>query len=97
MLSKTDKNAIREAASKYRANRVFFFDKNIEPFERNNNIDIAVEGIDPKLFFKFYGDVLFNVSKPIDIIDASHANKYSHTISEKGVVIYDKSSPEIWC
>jgi hypothetical protein len=96
MLTKIDKDAIRKTASKYCANRVFFFDTNTKAAssEKNDNIDLAVEGIDPKQFFKFYGDLMFQVSKPIDIIDMSHANKYSHTTSEQGVVIYDKFSSE---
>jgi len=94
MLTQTDKDAIRNTASKYSANRVFLFNADRKPCETNDNIGIAVEGIDPKNFFKFYGDLLFNVSKPFDIVDTLYINKYFHTVPEKGMVIYDKSSPE---
>jgi len=56
--------------------------------KRSNDIDIAVEGISPKEFFKYYGDLLLHLSKPIDIIDLDGSSKFINLIKQEGKLIY---------
>jgi predicted nucleotidyltransferase len=73
MISKKDKNAISQLAKKYRASQVLLFGSALTK-NKFNDIDLAVKGIKPELFFKFYGELLFKVSKPVDLIDLNADN-----------------------
>ena len=54
----------------------------------SNDIDLAVEGIRPEIFFKFYGELLRSLSKPVDLVDLSRKSLFNRIIEERGVKIY---------
>jgi len=54
-----------------------------------NDIDLAVKGIKPELFFKFYGELLRNLTKPVDLIDLSEKSLFNQIIEETAVKIYE--------
>ena len=91
MLSDQDKAAIIQTASQYNARRVLLFGSGANPRSESRDIDIAVEGVHPKKFFEFYGDMIFRVSKPVDIVDLDQKNRFTKIIRKEGIVIYDKS------
>ena len=55
------------------------------------DIDIAVEGIKPALFFDFYSKLFFNLTKPVDIINLDYKSSFNRLIEEDGVKIYEAS------
>ena len=59
MLSERDRLSIVELAEKYHAKRVLLFGSSAQPNREARDIDIAVEGIPPGEFFRFYGDLIF--------------------------------------
>ena len=75
MISEADKKTIRDIAKKYHIKRVLLFGSCLCPDKESNDIDIAIEGIPPLNFYKFYGDLLFALPKPVDIIDFSNNSK----------------------
>jgi len=88
MITDTDKKTIREISKKYLAKRVLLFGSSLNPIKESRDIDIAVEGIPPEDFFKYYGDLLLKLSKPIDVIDLSVTSKFVKLIEQEGVVLY---------
>ena len=88
MVSETDKNTIREISKKYHAHRVLLFGSNLDPAKESNDIDIAVEGIAPKDYFKFYGDLLLSLSKSVDVVDLSQKSKFIDLVEKEGEVLY---------
>ncbi|GAG78954.1 unnamed protein product, partial [marine sediment metagenome] len=52
------------------------------------DIDLAVKGIMPKLFFKFYGELMRNLSKPVDLVDLSKKSLFNQIVEGKGIKIY---------
>lgn len=88
MISDIDKTSIQIISKKYHAKRVLLFGSSILPEKENRDIDIAVEGISPKDFYRFYGDLLFSLSKPVDVIDLSDDSKFIQMIRREGVVLY---------
>ena len=56
MIADADKKIIRDISKQYHAKRVLLFGSSIDPTKESHDIDIAVEGIPPKDFFKYYGD-----------------------------------------
>jgi len=55
--------------------------------------DFAVRDIPPGNFFLFYGELLRNLSKNVDLIDlAGMATKFKNILMREGKLIYDKSA-----
>ena len=88
MITDDDKVTIREISKRYHATRVLLFGSSILPEKESHDIDIAVEGIAPKDFFRFYGELLFSLSKPVDVIDLSGSSKFIQMIRRDGILIY---------
>ena len=88
MLSEKDRSSIVELAIKYHAKRVVLFGSSAQPNLQGRDIDIAVDGIPPEEFFKFYGDLIFSLSKPVDVVDLSQENEFTTLIRKEGIVLY---------
>lgn len=88
MISDSDKKKIQELSRKYHVKKVLLFGSSLDNSRESRDIDIAVEGISPKDFFKFYGDLLFKLSKPVDVVDLSGSSKFIQLIQSDGVLIY---------
>ena len=88
MLAENDKKIIREISKKYHAKRVLLFGSNLDTGKESRDIDIAVEGISPADFFRYYGELLFALSKPVDVIDLSGTSKFISLIKQEGMLIY---------
>jgi len=87
MLTSDEKKIILECAKKYKVSSVFLFGSSIEKKEYND-IDIGIKGIDPKLFFKFYAELIKNLSKNVDLIDISKKSKFTELVEKEGEKIY---------
>jgi len=88
MLSEKDKKIIHELSAKYHVKRVLLFGSSADPVKEGRDIDLAIEGIDPRDFFDYYGDLMLRLSKPIDLIDLSEASKFVALVKRDGVSIY---------
>ena len=90
MISEQDKAIIVDIARQYDVSGVLLFGSSAETDKEANDIDLAVEGIVPEKFFSFYGDLLFAVSKPVDLIDLSKDTKFNRLIYRDGIRLYGK-------
>ena len=88
MITKKDKMTIIRFAKKYKVSSVYLFGSSLDASSNANDIDIAVKGIVPRRFFKFYGELLRNLSKPVDVVDLSDKSLFNEIVREKGVKIY---------
>ena len=88
MIAESDKQKIREISEKYHVKRVLLFGSCLDATRESRDIDIAVEGISPEDFFKYYGDLMLKLSKPIDVIDLSERSKFTKLIRQEGVLLY---------
>ncbi len=91
MISESDRTAIVQTASQYGVHRILLFGSSLKPHLESADIDIAVEGIPAELFFKFYGELMFKLSKPLDVVDLSLDNSFTRIVKEEGVILYDES------
>ena len=89
MITDDDKRKIKEISKKYHIKRVFLFGSSLDAKRESRDIDIAIEGISPKKFFRYYGDLLFALSKSVDLVELSGASKIKQLIKKEGVLIYD--------
>lgn len=88
MITDTDKKIIEELARKYHAKRVVLFGSSLSPSRECRDIDIGVEGIEEKDFYTFYGELLFALSKPVDVIDLSKRTRFIELILREGIPLY---------
>ena len=88
MITAAEKKIIKNISKKYHIKRVLLFGSCLLPDRENTDIDIAVEGISPVDFFKFYGDLLFALPKPVDVIDLTRTSKFIQIIQKEGVPLY---------
>ena len=88
MISEQDKATIVDIARRYSVEGVLVFGSSADPKRQANDIDLAVEGIAPERFFSFYGELLFGLSKPVDLIDLSNDTKFNKLIHREGVRLY---------
>jgi hypothetical protein len=48
-----------------------------------------VEGLPAERFFDFYGELLFSVSKPVDLVDLSQDTRFTRLVRAEGIPLYD--------
>jgi predicted nucleotidyltransferase len=87
MISVQEKAVIRKLARRYKAERIFLFGSSLLS-KKGRDIDLAVEGLPAKNFFQFYGDLLFNLPRPVDLIDLSKDSRFTRLIRQEGRAIY---------
>lgn len=88
MLNESDKNTIIRCAKKYEVTAVYLFGSTQDLGAQARDIDLGVKGIKPNLFFKFYGELLRHLSKPVDLVDLSQKNLFNDLVEERGLKIY---------
>jgi predicted nucleotidyltransferase len=88
MIADKDRQIIEEIAAKYGAKRVLLFGSNLFPDKESRDFDIGVEGVEEKDFFTFYGELLFALSKPVDVIDLSTKSRFVELIKREGIPLY---------
>ena len=91
MISEQDKAIITDIARRYGVRGVFLFGSSSDPAREANDIDLAVEGIAPERFFSFYGELLFGLSKPVDLIDLSTDTKFNRLVYREGIRLYGQT------
>jgi len=87
MISQEDKKKILELAKKYNISKILLFGSATYK-DDYHDIDIAVKGLKPEWFFKFYGEIILKLSKPIDLIDLDDNNSFVNLINKEGIKIY---------
>lgn len=88
IISEEDLDTISFYAKKYKVQAVYLFGSMLDNTNQANDIDLAVRGIHPRLFFKFYGKLLRHLSKPVDLVDLSLESLFTQLIKEEGIKIY---------
>ncbi len=89
MITEKDKKTIQDIARKYHASRVLLFGSALSETTESRDIDIAVEGIPDKDFYAFYGELLYALSKPVDVVDLSKKTKLIELVLKEGVTLYE--------
>jgi predicted nucleotidyltransferase len=88
MIAKKDRDTITEIAREYRVGEVVLFGSSIAEGREPHDIDLGVKGIEPRLFFRFYGELMMRLSKPVDVVDLSQRTLFTELVEETGLTIY---------
>ena len=88
MITDTDKAVIVDLAKKYRAGRILLFGSSVSKQSESRDIDLGVEGISPRVFFRFYADLMLRLSKPVDVVDLTRSTAFTLLVRRDGVPLY---------
>jgi len=88
MLTEKDKRTITHLARQYGVQKVLLFGSAAERRKESRDIDLGVLGIEPRLFFEFYGSLMFRLSKPVDLVDLSKDTRFNALVKREGIPIY---------
>ena len=88
MVSQNDIETIKQLSSKYNARKVVLFGSSLDSQRQANDIDLAVEGVASKDYYRYCGELMMSLTKPVDIVDLSIPCKFIDLILEEGVVLY---------
>ena len=88
MVSEADQQVIETACRRYGVKRALLFGSSLDPSRQAHDIDLAVEGIAPRDFFSFCGDLLCALSLPVDVVDLSGQSKFLDLVRRDGVAVY---------
>ena len=88
MLSETDRATIIKYAQKYDISAIYLFGSSLKADSDANDIDLGVKGIEPVNFFKFYGELMRQLSKPVDLVDISRKTLFNTLVEKRGARIY---------
>ena len=88
MVSQNDIKTIKHLSSKYNARKVVLFGSSLDPQRQAQDIDLGVDGIASKDYYRYCGELMMSLSKPVDIVDLSVPCKFIDLVLEKGVVLY---------
>ena len=88
MVSQNDIKIIKELSSKYNAKKVILFGSSLDSQRESNDIDLAIEGVAPKDYYRYCGELMMALTKPVDIVDLSVPCKFIDIILEEGIVLY---------
>jgi len=87
MISEKDKATILKYAKKYNLSTMILFGSCLDR-EDPNDIDIGIKGIEPELFFKFYGELLLEITKPVDVVNLDKDNPFNKLVEKEGMSLY---------
>ena len=88
MVSARDKAIITDLARRYGAVKVWLFGSSAERRTRGRDLDLAVEGLAPEHFFRFVGELMMALSKPVDVVALEGSSKLGRLIRREGTPIY---------
>ena len=89
MIAEEDRESIVRIAARYSLTRLLLFGSSVDPRREGRDIDLAVDGLPPEDFFRFYGELLFSLSRPVDLIDLSRDTRFNRMVRREGVPVYD--------
>lgn len=88
MISEKDKEIIISYARKLDVKEIYLFGSSLDNEQEAMDIDLAVRGVSPVVFFDFYGKLLRYLSKPVDIIDLSKKSRFTESVEKQAIQIY---------
>ena len=87
MISERDRATILKYAKKYNSDTVILFGSCLDKKDPRD-IDIGIKGIKPEVFFEFYGELLLEIPKRIDLINLGNYNLFNRLVEKEGMKLY---------
>ena len=88
MITDEDKRKALEIAKRYNVSKLYLFGSQLITGKEPQDIDMGVEGIADSEFFRFYSELIFTLSKPVDLIDLKKRSLFNEIVKSEGILIY---------
>jgi len=88
MISDSDRTTIEAMCRKYQVRRAILFGSSLDPQRPGRDIDLAVDGLASRDFFRFYGELMCALSKPVDVVDLANQSKFMQIVIRTGTLLY---------
>jgi len=88
MLGTREREIIEHCAAEFGVRTIWLFGSSLEEEGEARDIDLAVEGLPPEKFFKFYARLAWALPRPVDLVDLSDATSLAPLIRARGERIY---------
>ena len=72
------------------AKRVWLFGSALQDPASARDLDIACEGVPPRQFLHLIGRLLDEVEPPVDVVDMSVDNPFTHYVRKRAKLIYER-------
>ena len=92
MLTEHDEMVIQALARKYGARRVLLFGSMAREDGVGRDIDLAVSGIAAADFFSFYGELMYAIAIPVDLVDLDKDSQFTRLIQKEGIPVYEQAA-----
>lgn len=94
MIPKEELDKAIEIAKKYGIGKMYLVGSSLyKETAEAKDYDFAVTDIPPGKFFMFYGELLREMSKDVDIINLSgRATKFKRIVMREGKLVYEKAA-----
>ena len=90
MIKESDRRKIIELAHGYNVRNLILFGSSIGS-DDPGDIDLAVGGLAPDKFFRFYGELMWQLSRPVDLVDLSRKSRFTELIQTEGILLYESA------
>ena len=88
---KRELDKIVNISKEFGAMKVLLFGSCLDNISPAHDIDIAVSGIRPRDFFKYYGKVSMEIEDEVDLVDLDEVREHLYRrIISKGKVLYER-------
>ena len=88
-ITNSDIEKSKEVLLRYGVRRILLFGSSSESPEKARDLDLAVEGLDPKDYLKALGELLDTLPVSVDLVDLSDDTRFSRMIRRRGSVVYE--------
>ena len=65
--------------------KILLTGSSLHSWGKSHDIDLGVAGLPDSQLFAFYGELLINLSKPIDVIDLDKKTRFKEIIENEGI------------
>ena len=88
MIAERDRNKIIELCREYGVSRALLFGSSTSDAAVSRDIDLGVSGVPVGRFFEFYGELLFSLTRPVDLVDLDVKSAFTSIIQAEGLLMY---------
>jgi len=88
VISEEDRDRIIDIGRRFGVSKILLFGSAASESNAAKDIDLAVSGVPASRFFEFYGELLFSLSKPVDLIDLSRDSRFTRMVLAEGIPLY---------
>lgn len=92
MITDNEKVAIAQLAADFSVKKVLLFGSSCREGALGRDIDLAVSGIAPHLFYRFYADLMWALSRPVDLVDLDRESLFTKIIRREGILLYEHAT-----